>query len=227
MFIIYKATCKTTGKVYIGFTGSYLSTRKAAHKYAASKRRNKNKFHNAINKYGFEDFVWDTVFMSEDREYCLNFAEVSIINSYDSINNGYNTSFGGVAGARLSGNLNGMYGKTHTDEVKVAQGERAKSQFKGKSYEALYGPEKALQLRSARSEATTALRASNPLHGAKNPNFDKTVYSFKSNKDEVFTGTQYEFYTTYALKKGGVSQLVNGKLAHYKGWTLLRSSFRC
>lgn len=50
------------------------------------------------------------------------------------------------------GSKNGMYNKTHTDEVKNKLGEEASKRFKGKSYEELYGPEKAAELKKIRSE---------------------------------------------------------------------------
>lgn len=50
-----------------------------------------------------------------------------------------------------SGAKNGMYGKTHTDEIKAAQGKVATDRFKGKSYEELYGKEKADELKKKRS----------------------------------------------------------------------------
>lgn len=49
------------------------------------------------------------------------------------------------------GSKNGMFGKTHSDELKANQAGVASARFKGKSYEELYGKEKALELKQKRS----------------------------------------------------------------------------
>lgn len=51
-----------------------------------------------------------------------------------------------------SGDKNGMFGKTHTDEVKKGLSENATKRFKGKTYEEIYGVEKAMELKRLRSE---------------------------------------------------------------------------
>jgi len=46
-----------------------------------------------------------------------------------------------------SGNLNGMWNKTHTDEVKAKLSTGAIKRFKGKSYEELYGIDASIELK--------------------------------------------------------------------------------
>ena len=46
-------------------------------------------------------------------------------------------------GGGIYGEGNGMFGKTHSHKVKQDSSERATKTFKGKSYERLYGEEKA------------------------------------------------------------------------------------
>jgi len=49
------------------------------------------------------------------------------------------------------GSKNGMFGKTHSDELKETQASVASTRFKGKSYDELYGIEKATELKQKRS----------------------------------------------------------------------------
>lgn len=49
------------------------------------------------------------------------------------------------------GSKNGMFGKTHSDELKATQAIVASTRFKGKSYDELYGIEKATELKQKRS----------------------------------------------------------------------------
>ena len=58
--IIYKATNKVNGKVYIGQTTRDLSTRQCQHKWE-SKNKGGNYFYRAINKYGFDSFEWEII----------------------------------------------------------------------------------------------------------------------------------------------------------------------
>lgn len=93
--IIYKATSKTSGKIYIGQTTTSLNNRISNHKHKALYNIDlKNHFHNAIRKYGIDDFIWEVIDTAQDYK-TLNEKEQYWINYYDSINNGYNILKGG------------------------------------------------------------------------------------------------------------------------------------
>jgi group I intron endonuclease len=92
--IIYKATNKINGKVYIGQTIKTLSERIKSHK-SHSKTR-KSIFYSAIIKYGFEIFEWKIIdFAKTHKE--LDNQEKYYIKLYDSMNieKGYNMTEGG------------------------------------------------------------------------------------------------------------------------------------
>ena len=66
--IIYKSTCVITNKSYIGQTTTFLGNRKGIHKHNALYKNDiKNHFHNAIRKYGWENFTWEII------DYAQNF----------------------------------------------------------------------------------------------------------------------------------------------------------
>lgn len=93
IYIIYRAHNIVNNKNYIGFTSS-LKTRKYHHRRNADKKINR-KFYDAINKYGWNNFQWEILYCSIDREHCLNQMEQHFIDEYDSIRNGYNMCNGG------------------------------------------------------------------------------------------------------------------------------------
>lgn len=93
--IIYKSTCVITNKSYIGQTTTFLGNRKGIHKHNALYKNDiKNHFHNAIRKYGWENFTWEIIDYAQNFQQ-LNQKQKYWIQYYDSINNGYNISKGG------------------------------------------------------------------------------------------------------------------------------------
>jgi len=92
--IIYKATNLINGKVYIGQTKSQLVRRKNQHIYTAM-HSSKLYFHNAIRKYGKDNFDWSVVRVCDNIDE-MNVFEQYYILYYDSMNNGYNLTSGGL-----------------------------------------------------------------------------------------------------------------------------------
>lgn len=93
-FYIYKSTNKLNGKSYIGQTVNYR-TRVWQHRRCYEKED--CKFHEAIQKYGFDNFDWEVL------ETCQDFGEAIRLEKYyiekfDSCRNGYNMNKGGVGG---------------------------------------------------------------------------------------------------------------------------------
>lgn len=93
--LIYKATSATTGKVYIGQTTQTLQERINQHNSHAYNCQYNYHFHNAIRKYGADDF--DYVIVEDNIESIekLNEREKYWIAHYDSYYNGYNSTLGG------------------------------------------------------------------------------------------------------------------------------------
>ena len=92
IYSIYKSVNKINGKVYIGFDCDWPN-RKRIHKCNYS--RLKYKFYNAIKKYGWDNFEWEVIYQSKDRDHTLKVMESHFIQEYDSFINGYNSTLGG------------------------------------------------------------------------------------------------------------------------------------
>jgi group I intron endonuclease len=97
MPVIYKATNKFNGKVYIGYDTSW-PRRKYIHLWEAKTKTQDVVFHQAIKKYGEEGFDWVVEYESPDEDFVLNIMEGYFIRLYDShysSGNGYNMTCGG------------------------------------------------------------------------------------------------------------------------------------
>lgn len=102
---IYKITNSVNDKVYVGQTWRLLSKRFAAHKSASSKYC--IKLHNAFNKYGREKFSISLVTFCHSQE-VADQLEQHFIRSFDSVENGYNITYGG----------GGIHGYKHLQSTK-------------------------------------------------------------------------------------------------------------
>jgi group I intron endonuclease len=88
MYIIYRVTNNINKKCYIGFT-----TRSAEQRFIEHCRLSQRTyFHNAIKKYGKDNFTVDILCQGEDEEAGLNIAESLMI---DHFKPAYNHTTGG------------------------------------------------------------------------------------------------------------------------------------
>lgn len=97
MGIIYTATNTVNNKIYVGQTTQPLKQRIYQHKSDAKRRANRSYyFYNAIQKYGFDAFVWEEVAEADDLD-ILDELEIFYMNLFDSTNRdkGYNLKPGG------------------------------------------------------------------------------------------------------------------------------------
>ena len=113
IYSIYKVTNITNGKCYIGFDSNWPN-RKKIHKSSYNKKN--YKFYYAVRKYGWENFVWEVIYQSKEKEHTLKVIENHFIELYDTFKNGYNSTLGGegVLGLNIKPNL----GKKFSNEWK-------------------------------------------------------------------------------------------------------------
>jgi group I intron endonuclease len=101
--IIYKSTNKITGKVYIGQTIQTLDKRIKGH-IKESKMDKTRPFLISINKYGADNFTFETIDSANNLDE-LNDKEIHWINFYNSVSpNGYNVTGGGQGKKMISTN---------------------------------------------------------------------------------------------------------------------------
>ena len=126
---IYKITNKENGLIYIGCTINSLEKRFGEHLSRCFTSEYKSKLYNSMKKYGQENF---TIELIDECELSVIYeTEKKYIESYDSYNNGLNSTFGGE----------GCLGYTHSPEIrqKISENTKNGNSHKGKTYEELYG----------------------------------------------------------------------------------------
>ncbi len=98
--IIYKATNLINGKVYIGQTIKSLEDRIKGH-LRFSQYKEGSVFQKAIKEYGTNNFKWEVICVCPDIN-SLNEREQYYVAFYDSMNNGYNRTSGGINNYKVS-----------------------------------------------------------------------------------------------------------------------------
>lgn len=161
--VIYKITNKINGKCYIGKTIQNFEQYKKYH--IATSKNKKHKTYNkvlykAFRKYGINNFEWEIITQCNALDE-LNKNEIYYIEYFDSINNGYNLTSGGDGGAI---NL----GKS------IAT--------KNKTYEEIYGEEKAKELKEIRRKKLLGNKFGEKTKGKKLGSFEKR---FGKEKAEI------------------------------------------
>jgi group I intron endonuclease len=106
-YIIYKFTNKLNGKIYIGVTKRSLNIR--LHEHITASNEPKFKFHQALKKYGIDNFNYEIIMKDVKTKDDANKFEIYYIDLFDSYKNGYNMTQGG-------GNRSEF---RHTDESKL------------------------------------------------------------------------------------------------------------
>ena len=101
MGLVYKVTNIITSDVYIGRTKHSLDYRKSRHLRKALVKKIKNKFYNAIRKYGQDNFKWDIILDNLTWDESKRIETIEII-KYNSFHNGYNSTIGGECGPKPS-----------------------------------------------------------------------------------------------------------------------------
>jgi len=107
--IIYKVVNKINGKYYIGKTIQLLLKRKQQHINTAKNKTYNSIFHNAIRKYGGNNFNWKTIKECKSLKEMDNL-EIYYINKYYSKKNCYNMVIDGSSGMR---------GRKHSKKTKI------------------------------------------------------------------------------------------------------------
>ena len=115
VYTIYMVTNTIDNKKYIGFDCAW-PRRKRSHLNSArshSQTQYKQLFHNAIRKYGEENFTWDVIYQSKDGEHTLNVMEQHFITEYRTY-----VGFDDCAGYNLTLGGEGQLGRVMSEETR-------------------------------------------------------------------------------------------------------------
>ena len=109
IYSIYKATCNVTNQSYIGFDSNWPNRQKIHKSFS---KKPKTYFQRALLKYGWNNFTWEVIYQSKDKNHCLKIMEPHFIKEYNCFKNGYNMTLGGE----------GTFGKqlSHESKLKIS-----------------------------------------------------------------------------------------------------------
>lgn len=208
--IIYKWTNKVNNKCYIGKTINEYK-RKWEHLHD---RRYKSAFHDALDKYGVEQFNYEVLVSLSSNDYekinnVLNHLERFYIKKYNSSDRdcGYNLTDGGDGLIGRFGVLNPFYGKHHTEETKLKQSKLMSGRKQS---------EETIKKKSESLKKVVHTKDWNRKVGISN---QKQVFAFK---DGVLIG-KYNCYNDCKNDLGlpnikGISKVVRGTSKTYYGY---------
>lgn len=214
--IIYKATNKINGKIYIGQTTRSFDRRIAEHRYyALSGKGNATYFHSAIRKHGQENFVWEIIAECNSLEE-LNKAEVEMVKKYDTFGNGYNLDSGGKIRTEFR----------HTEEAKEKiskgnMGQKRTMETRNKMSKAHKGKVKSKVHCKNISIAKKGKKRSNEAIEKMIAIISKNYKIITPNGDVIFVKGLKQFCREYKDEKLCDSSLIKvakGKIRHYKGY---------
>lgn len=115
MGYIYKITNKVNNKIYIGQTRQAILGRWRDHVSAAYHQEREFPLHKAIIKYGEDSFIIEQIESCNDNT--LNEREIYWINYYNSYNDGYNASLGGLGHSKYDYDAIVEYFLTHNYKI--------------------------------------------------------------------------------------------------------------
>jgi len=212
--IIYKATNKINGKIYIGKTTTSLKKRMSEHKRHS--KNSKMVFHLAIDKYGFDNFMFETLFECGDFN-TLNRKEIELIFEYNAtdITIGYNRSLGGDGAD--SGENHPFFGKKRADISIMFSGKGHPNYGNVGELSPRYGQKHTDKTKDKISKSLKGV-----FSGKNNPSFDDTKYEFEHQEYGKKICTKYELRKEFNLDSKCVAHICIGKRKTHKGWKMIR-----
>lgn len=125
-YCVYKITFPS-GKFYFGITNNF-KRRKNQHKKETFKKSN-FKVYNALNKYGFDNCLFEIVLINLTIEEARN-EEIKLIKENNSVENGYNTTYGGTTAPILNTEVkNKIMKKIRNTEHRLKKSQKMKDVF--------------------------------------------------------------------------------------------------
>lgn len=192
--IIYKATNRLNGKMYIGQTVRPLEVRMAEHA-----RHSNTPFDKAIQKYGIENFDVETIDTANSIEE-LNQKEIYWIEYYNTYGgNGYNACIGGE-------NTTGFH---HSEESKAKMSETKSRMYIGTN-NPFYGKHHSAEIRKRFSECRKGRKLSDEWKRHVSENSAMKVKVKNVDTGEIFNSI-VEACRKYDIEPTHISRVCRGK----------------
>jgi hypothetical protein len=211
-YYLYIKTHNVTGLKYLG------QTKQNPYKYKGSGvdwKSHIKKYGNNVNT----EVILETTNFEEIKKAGRSYSKLWNIVEDDQWLNKIPETGGGFG---VFGENNGMWGKTHTQEMKDAQGLRAKYLFTGKTYEEIHGTQKSLELKSCRRENMSC-----NMGGMGSSNGNAKHFIVTSPEGQLFevVGELQNFCKQYNLSYSTMNKILKGhniKFGNCLGWKIKR-----
>ncbi len=228
IYVIYKATCLVNEKVYIGFDSRWPK-RQIEHKSVSFNPKSTayhSYFHNAIRKHGWDNFVWEVIYASPDRNHTLTVMEPFFISAYRSETQLYNLTNGGegVSGVKLYGEKNPNFNHNiftfkHQNGTMFTGTRYAFSTTHNIPRHRIDGliNEKVITLQSGWSLAKPRAHKYET----------RETYTFFHPDHGIFTGRKHQFINKYPEIKNhtrSLCEMIQSKTGGVKGWSIIDES---
>ena len=214
--IIYKVTNLINNKIYIGQTKQDLKNRKRQHKYFL-KKQNNNLFHNALRKYGFENFTWEILCECDSKEE-LDEMEFHYINQYRTFwkfsdCNGYNLTLGGEGTY--------LHPLSKNARQKMRDAKLGKKQSRETVLKRVASRKNYKHSEKTKQKIGAANKKPRPERRGKNSKVSKKYTVISPDGERYYVLCLSEFCRNFEKEKLHVSRLVmcaRGKQKYYKGY---------
>jgi len=205
-----------TGEKYIGFASNFRK-RKNEHKYDSFHINSDDYyscFHKAIREYGWNNFSWEVIYQSLDRDHCLKVMENHFIVEHRTFTgfsdcNGYNSTLGGE----------GCFGYKHTEEHK----EYLRIRYTGEN-NPMYGKSYVRddEHRMYMSLLLTGIKKS-PEHIQKRvATVSRDWILIDPNGNQLQIKNLKEFCRQNSLNQSSMGKVASGKQTNHKGWKCVK-----
>lgn len=183
-YVIYKLT-SPSGKIYIGRTNDF-DKRMISHKsWSVKKDGEKRPLYKAIRFHGWDNFIKEIIDTVETEQESVA-KELEYIVKFNSVREGYNSTYETNEGGDNwegkrdtkeyrafvrkmkkinAGEGNGMHGKTHKEETKLLQKEKAKGRFSLPWFIEKYGEREGYDKYHTRCEALSSRKMKRDSNG--------------------------------------------------------------
>ncbi len=221
-YIIYKATNKINGKSYIGFDSNW-PRRRETHKSHAL-RGSTQYISKAIRKHGWESFVWEVIYQSNDLDFTKNIMEGYFIRLYDTFGEkGYNLTLGGegTLGRKysptietrklLSKKIKGRHFHTNESKQKISEAAKGREPWQ-KGTKGAYSKEHLEKLSKA------AIGNKGPTGQEINMKYVYLVTYPDGRSEEIINLTRFQKENNLR----GLYQVASGKRKHHKGFKAIK-----
>lgn len=211
IYSIYKFVNKINHKVYIGYTSNWIARLKS---HRTNFKKINSAFYYAIRKYKWENFTYDIIYQSLDKDHTLNVMEEYFIREYNSHVDGkcgYNMSYGGEGNNGFSADTRYKLGSANRGKKLGPLSEETKQKIGQANSQKCRTAEERQHLRMVnlgkRQSEETILKHS------------KSYIVTSPNGESYNITNLFRFCKQHCLSQSAMSAIARGRNTKHKGWS--------